>query len=417
MTQFKKAIETHMTDSLDRFTDELFEWSKKGTLPDSASGELRYVLDCQKKRLKKFGMDMEQEIAHTENEIRGDLAKKGSSISADTIYREAVSRTMLRKGEKKIFERKMPITFYATRLEKHGSSDRMCTCPNCGKTAPASVMRSGCPNCGTVFEIEDVIPVFSSYYSVPAIVERARFTVNLKRAMISIFIGSSAIMAVFCWFAYAQETLIVRILESLFVGVFCGGALTFLSYMCYSMFLVTKLFKEAGRSLPLLKGMRTAKKLEEAMKRYEPDFSYPYFEGRLISLFRAIAFSEEREKLSIYEGDEDLSFLDPLVDIQYRGASQLLSFKQEDGILKAKLKIFMNDLRYDGRIRSKDENYIITMERDIDTGRGRDFDLTKVQCHSCGASFDALHQKNCPFCGTRYHLRYDDWMITSIKKA
>ena len=54
MTQFKKAIETHMTDNLDRFTDELFEWSKKGTLPDSASGELRYVLDCQKKRLKKW---------------------------------------------------------------------------------------------------------------------------------------------------------------------------------------------------------------------------------------------------------------------------------------------------------------------------------------------------------------------------
>ncbi len=417
MTQFKKAIETHITDSLDRFTDELFEWSKKGILPDSASGELRYVLDCQKKRLKKFGMDMEQEIAHTENEIRGDLAKKGSSISADTIYREAVSRTMLRKGEKKIFERKMPITFYATRLEKEGSSDRMCTCPNCGKTAPASVMRSGCPNCGTVFEIEDVIPVFSSYYSVPAIVERAKFIPSLKKVMTLIFICATVLMTVLFWITEKDLPVVFRLLLSLFYGGFIGGFITFTCYLAYSATLLFKVFWEAGRSLPLLKGIRTSKKLEEAIKGYDPDFSYPYFEGRLISLFRAIAFSEEREKLSIYEGDEDLSFLDPLVDIQYRGASQLLSFKQEDGILKAKLKIFMNDLRYDGRFRSKDENYIITMERDIDTGRGHDFDLTKVQCHSCGASFDALHQKNCPFCGTRYHLRYDDWMITSIKKA
>lgn len=417
MTQFKKAIETDRSGSLDRFTDELFEWSKKGILPTSASGELRYVLDCQKKRLKKFGMEMEQEIAHTEDEIRGDLSKQGTAINADTLYREAIRRTRFLKDGKKIYERKDPITFYATRLERPGSSDRICICPNCGNSAPASVMRSGCPKCGTVFEIEDVIPVFSSYYSVPAIVERSRLIPSLKKAMILIFVCASLLMTVLFWIAEKDLPVILHILVSLFYGVFIGGVITFVSYLAYSLFLVLKVFKEAGRSLPLLKGLKTSGKLEEAMKTYEPDFSYPYFEGRLISLFRAIAFSEEREKLSIYEGDQDLSFLDPLVDIQYRGASQLLRFCEEDDILKVKLKIFMNDLYYDGRIRSKDENYIISMERDIDTGRRPGFDLTKVQCHSCGASFDALHQKNCPFCGTRYHLRYDDWMITSVKKA
>lgn len=417
MSEYKKVIETDDAESLDQFTEELFRWSQKGALPALASRELRYVLERRKDRLKRFGLTLEEQIAHTQDEIRGTLTKKGPSIQADTVYREAVCHTLYRKEGKKIYERKDPITFYATRLDKYGYTDRQCTCPNCGRSAMVSQMREGCPSCGTVFEIEDAWPVYSSYYSVPGIVERSRFVPNLKKAMITIFVSVSIIMTLLSWFVYKDDPMIVRILESLFLGVFSGGGFTFCSYMIYSIFLMMRMFGEAGRSLPLLKGLKTQKKMEKAMKEYEPDFSYPYFEGRLISLFRAIAFCEEREKLSIYEGDQDLSFLDPLVDIQYRGATQLLKFREEDGVLKVKVKVFMNDLRYDGKLRRRDENYVISMERDTDTGRDPGFNLTKVNCRNCGASFDALHQKNCPYCGTKYRLAYDDWMITSIEKA
>ena len=415
----ESAEKTRINDagSLDEFTDGLFKWSQQGTLPGLASRELRYVLNCRKQRLKQNGLTLEEQIAHTRDEIRGTLSKKGPSIQADTVYREAVCHTVYHKEGKKIYERKNPITFYATRLDKYGYVDHECTCPNCGSVRLISEMREGCPNCGTVFEIEDAWPVFSSYYSVPGIVERGKLVVDLKRVMITIFVCASVLITLFCFLAYADAPIFFRILESLFVGIFSGGALTFLSYMTYSLFLLTRIFGEAGRSLPLLKGLRTQKKLEEAMKRYEPDFSYPYFEGRLISLFRAIAFTKERDTLSIYEGDQDLSFLDSLVDIQYRGSTQLLKFKEEEGILKVKVKIFMDDLRYEGRLRRKDENYIVSMERDVDTGRDPGFSLTKVQCRNCGASFDALHQKNCPYCGNRYRLAYDDWMITSIEEA
>lgn len=415
MGEYKKVIETEDAESLDQFTEELFRWSQKGVLPALASRELRYVLERRKDRLKRFGLTLEEQIAHTQDEIRGTLTKKGPSIQADTVYREAVCHTLYHKEGKKIYERKNPITFYATRLDKYGYTDRQYTCPNCGASKMVSEMREGCPNCGTVFEIEDAWPVYSSYYSVPGIVERSRFVPDLKKAMITIFVCAAVLVAILSWFTYKDDPIVVRILESLFLGAISGGGITFGCYMIFSMFLMLRVFGEAGRSLPLLKGIKTQKKMEKAMKEYEPDFSYPYFEGRLISLFRAIAFSDEREKLSIYEGDQDLSFLDPLVDLQYRGATQLLKFREEDGVLK--VKVFMDDLRYDGKLRRRDENYVISMERDADTGRDPGFNLTKVNCRNCGASFDALHQKKCPYCGTKYRLAYDDWMITSIEEA
>ena len=404
------------TQRLNAFTEELHEWSLSGKEPELASRELRYVLDRQEERLRSRGISMEDKIDHTSEEITGRLVGRGKSIDASVLYREAVRRTTVRNGEKILRSRKDPIIFYATLLEKHGFKDFSCTCPNCGNTALVSEMRNGCPFCGTVFEIEDVWPVFSSWYSVPGIVERANLMTKLKKAMITIFACAFALMSVICWISYSDMDLIFRILGALFMGALTGGMITFVSYMAYSFFLLGKTFREAGRAVPLLKGMKTKNRVEEIMREYEPDFSYSYFEGRLISLLRAIAFTDERSGLSIYEGDQDLSFLDSLIDMQYRGVLQLMSSEVKDGVIRLRLKAFMDNLRYEGRVKRRDENYVITVEKDIEAHTDPGFSLCSVKCRSCGASFDALHMKKCPYCGTPYKLIHDDWMITSIQK-
>ena len=94
-----------------------------------------------------------------------------------------------------------------------------------------------------------------------------------------------------------------------------------------------------------------------------------------------------------------------------------MSSNVENGVIKLKLKAFMDNYRYDGRVKRRDENYIVTVEKDIDAHTDPQFSLCKVKCHNCGSSFDALHMKKCPYCGTPYKLIHDDWMITSIRKA
>ncbi len=402
---------------LNTFTDEMHLWSQNGPLPALASREMRYVLTCQAERLKALGLTMEESLEHTEGEITGEKAGKGETIDAATMYREGVRLVTFRQNGKILRRIRKPVTFYATMLNKRGYQDFSCTCPNCGHTDMASRMREKCAYCGTVFEIEDAWPVFSSYYFVPGVVERANLGSNLKRVLLRIFLASAVILAVLCLILNRDQEAAERIFGAVFGGLAAGGAITFFCYMFYSFFLLGKMFREAGRSMPLLKGMRTEKKLEERMRQYEPDFSYPYFEGRLISLLRAVAYSSRRETLSIYEGSQNLSFLDTLVDMQYRGVLQLLNFQVTDGVIRVRLRAFMDDLRYGRRIRRKDENFIVTMERDVEAGDDPGFQLHQVKCRSCAGSFDAYHRKTCPYCGSAYRLSQDDWMITSIERG
>ena len=103
--------------------------------------------------------------------------------------------------------------------------------------------------------------------------------------------------------------------------------------------------------------------------------------------------------------------------MQYRGALELRDFRVEDGAFKVQLRAFMDDLRYEGRVRRRTESFLVTVEKDIAAGGDPGFSLHKVHCRGCGASFDALHRKDCPYCGNPYRLLHDDWMITSIEQA
>ncbi len=360
---------------------------------------------------------MEQKIDHTGGEITGKLAKKGENIHASVLYREAMRRLTVKRGDKVLKKENEPIIFYATLLQKPGQGDHICTCPNCGHKGLVSVMRDGCPYCGSVFEINDVWPVFSSWYSVPGIAERSSLMPRLKKIITILFIAASAVSALITWFSNPQDTAGENLLVSLVTGVFMGGAAAFFGYMLFSFGLLGKVFSAAGRSMPLLRGLKTKDSLESLMKGLEPDFSYPLFEGRMVSLLRAIAYTDDRSSLSIYEGDEDLSFLDSLIDMQYRGVLQLLSHQISGGVIRLKLKAFMDDLHYDGKVRRRDEEYIICTEKDISAQTDPGFSLCSVSCKSCGASFDALHMRCCPYCSSPYLLVHDDWMITSIQKA
>ena len=43
------------------------------------------------------------------------------------------------------------------------------------------------------------------------------------------------------------------------------------------------------------------------------------------------------------------------------------------------------------------------------------FSMTKIQCPTCGSSFNAIQNKKCPFCGHEYDIESQDWVLKEIK--
>ncbi len=402
---------------LDEFTDELHEWTLSGTEPSCASRDLRYFLDLQEKRLKRSGTVREEEYEHVEGEISGCADRSENGYSSRILYRETVQKISYQKDGKQIKKIRRPVTLYVSFVDKEGHEDRAYTCPNCGHILTALQARDGCPFCGTFFETDDVYPCATSYYTVPGIVERAGLMDRLKREMLIAggVCGGAAALALFL--ALNDTEMILRILGALLTGAFYGGLSAFVWYMFRSFMILVKLFGEAGRAMPLMKTLRSREKMLDFMKTYDPDFSYEAFEGRVISLLRMIVFDEDRETLSVWEGDRDFSAYDSIVDMQYRGALYIKNFEKKGRLLRVEGTAYLTDTYIHGTVREADEKICFVMEKEAQGHADPGFSVHRVSCLSCGGSFDAMHRSCCPYCGNPYDLKKKDWIVKDMWKG
>ena len=136
-------------EQLDRFTEELHEWSLNGKEPSLASRDLRYFLDLQERRLKKGNIAREEYFTHVKEEIRGTSHRKENGYSSKILYREAMQEIAFHKDGKQIRKIRRPVNLYVTFVDKEGHEDREYICPNCGNKKPAPAEGWTC-SCGTV---------------------------------------------------------------------------------------------------------------------------------------------------------------------------------------------------------------------------------------------------------------------------
>ena len=156
--------------------------------------------------------------------------------------------------------------------------------------------------------------------------------------------------------------------------------------------------------------------MTEFMQAYEPAFSYEAFEGRILALLRSAAFECDRESLAVWEGNDDLAFLDTVIDMQYRGALYIRRCEKMGNILRVEGTAFLTDT-YAGRsIREKDEQFRFCVEKEVTAEYNPAFTFLRVSCDGCGGSFDAMHMRNCPYCGREYERKKKDWVLTGLKR-
>ena len=196
------------------------------------------------------------------------------------------------------------------------------------------------------------------------------------------------------------------------------GAL--LGYFGLSFSLMFRLLKGSFRQGPRsIKQLGARARLKDFMAQYDPDFSFEYFAGKVQALLKILIFSEDRNGLAAYDGEQQLddAGFGQIVDAQYGGAITLNGSRMDGEYCHLDLNVYMTDVYFqNGRIYQKDDLFRVKLCKNVSRPTNGGFSIRKVTCKSCGASFDALAQSHCPYCRTKYSLKEDDWVVTDISR-
>ncbi|MBR5973650.1 MAG: hypothetical protein IK020_00535 [Clostridiales bacterium] len=443
-----------------KYTDELTAFYQGGAFPEKSSADLRFGLACQRKRVNKKGLTMVKKFERTcaENakasqfvkfpytytvasnrcNYETDFYKDGklisrSDLSEETLYMGILDKQVSGQGQMQ-GQTSVPgqvqgqvqvpgqvqgqVQFPA---QANSVGQQSYTCKNCGHTDLMSKFTSGCPMCGTTYEMQQNYPCVSGYYTRPTVLSKKVYKGAMKFGFLY-FGAIGAILGLIAGLSISEEQgygVGGTIAMSLFAITIFGGGLLLFSFIMFNLMLgpalAAKKVAQHSEVLDVQAAAATKTRMETDLKRYVPDFSYEFFEEKVISLLRGIVFSDDREKLTIYDGKDDLSFMDNIVDVEYRGAVEYVGSSVVDGILRVSVKAYVVSAFYHGgnMVEFKKQVFQMILAKKV---KEEDYGFTihAVNCKKCSGSFDAIHVKTCPYCGAEYHLIEDNWVVSQI---
>lgn len=409
-----------------RFIDEIPDWSSKGDRPKTISRQQRYSLEMTEKRWKEHNLQI---VTKYENVPGFDMMsveypnKKYKNVLCFQEMR--VRRAYFHNGKEIKRKAKNNCEVISANVtdvtNNHDVYEEDYNCPNCGAVEKIKNLENGCSYCGTKFKMPDLFPKVTSYYTVPTIDNKRVNRGRLISILISICVlaGIMIFNNVEFFREMAKDPLPILIIKSIFylgVLIFCGVVL---GTIIYTMGLLLNISFKAGESANMLAKTRGSKrKMEKKMRKVEQNFSYEFFEAKMVSMVKMLLFCENPKVLTIYQGSDSIEECKNIVDVQYAGAIGLRKFQIENGITYVSMELFLTNTRIkNDKLYDKDERYTVTVARRILPDYHDGFEITKVKCHYCGGSFDAMKIKKCPYCNNEYHLMDDDWTVMKLKRS
>lgn len=307
-----------------------------------------------------------------------------------------------------------------TRLENQ-NSEVACSCPNCGAVSSVRELLNGCKNCKTRFIMDDLFPKVTNFYFVKTYSLANKST---KKVLAPYLLGGIAAVAAFTvWVVVKDGTFDSATANMVYeigvraIPVLLGGLLA--GYLAWALKTLFGLFVGAAKSIPMIgPHFNCQKRLPWLMKEVNPNFSYEYFIGKVLALLKIMIFSDDYTNLAVYEGNPMKNPFGDIVDIKYRGVSKLNSFNVTNGCCYVDMTVYATTVKNkNSSFRVKNEKFRLTVCRSVNAMDDGVFTMKKVTCKSCGASFDATRERNCPYCGNPYHLGNDDWVVVSFGKG
>ena len=400
----------------DSFISEITRFYDDGTEPEHASADMRYYLHQHEKRLADMGVKLQRRYTITPDGAKATRSKNRPPYTASLSFIECDSSTQITNAStQKIMSKQGEM--------KADAQNAAYECPNCGHHATLAIFSNGCPMCGTRFQMKQLFPCVSNFYLLSQMVDNKavnKFIPTVKTLAIILGLGVGAYTGYSLWNQVDPQYLAIvfGIGAALLAGLVGFLALYMIFSIFFAIFMMTRMTTRAISTADVQSAAMTKNSLTKAMQRFDPEFSYDLFEGKVISLFRAIAYSEDRTNMSIYRGDPNLPDLDTIIDIDYRGAMKYLNSSIQNGNdLVLLVRIYLNTTHLiNGKVVTKKEDYNMTLVKKLTAQENYGFSIHAVNCKTCAASFDAMHLLQCPTCGTPYHLEEEDWVVVGLKQ-
>lgn len=405
----------------EKFGAGLIEYSQTGKLPEQGDQDVRYALELQKQRLENKALIMKYEFTprgHFADTTGPGREWKDEHYTSHMEYRTCRLTRKIYRGQKKIYDKGDNCIFYQIITDANNWNvigGDIHACPNCGAASQIKVLENGCPYCGTFFKMSDLFPKTTNFYFIKDVggTEKEVYG-NLKKVMILCILVIFLINLLRILLVDGiSETFVFEIIGAVIGSVIGGGAL---GYFLYSISLLVRVFREAGKSIPMLFNVAgSANRFVAQMKRYSPEFSFEYFSGKVVAILKMILFSDNAEELTYYNGQPLGDMFTDIIESSYAGACALKQFKMQDDYCYVTVDAYMEDFYDKGKhIYTRNEKFRITLCKNIRKPINLHFSIQAMQCKSCGSSFNATKQKCCPNCGTTFDLMDEDWIVTKI---
>ena len=413
------ALKKPFRDKLTTFVNTLGSAIRDGKKISFADNDLSYVLQLQNERLKKKGLVMDYEVYDRDKKRHAMVGSQWKDAHYESFVcheQYGVKRRITKNGQKIYSDNKRNI-LYSVITDVingvHPDGETIC-CPNCGSVSTIAELQGGCPSCGTRYKMDDLFPKVTSYYFLEDVAVAGNEHIKGMAISMGITYVASFLLMILVMIAEGNFNLLSMILGpialipmSLFVG-----------YVNYSIFMLIRLIVVgSGQSSGKWGTIGSRSKFEQKMKTICPEFSYEYFTSKAISLIKTAIYSENEQELMFFKGEAiDPAFKD-LIDLNYGAALGLEGFNEENGIVTVTTKAFF-DVIYatDSGIKFQREAYRAVFQRRTDIPVDMGFSMTKIQCPSCGSSFNAMNNRICPYCGNAYDIALTDWVLVDLER-
>ena len=394
---------------LNDFRASLGNAVSKGSSIPFADNDITYTLKLQYDRLSRKGLQLNYELYSRDDNRNRFIAGsnwRDAHYESTVCFSQCGIKRKVTKGGKTRYRDDHRTVLYETITDvvtgARPDNDKFC-CPNCGVVSTVAGLQNGCSHCGTRFRMDDLFPKVTSYY----FLDTPGMT---KKEFLSGYLVSYAITLIAVYIlCFIMERSI-----GYYIAFAIGNFL--MAYILYAYILFIKFIAGAISSVGKMGTAGSRRKFETRMRRISPEFSYEYFTSKTLSLIKTAVFSENERELLFYEGKPLDPKMKDIIDMNYGGALGCKSIHEERNFVTVVTKAYFDVLYARGdKVFFKKQVFSAALKRRTDIPVNFNFSITEIECPTCGASFDAAKNRNCPYCGNRYEITTDDWALVELK--